>query len=215
MRTLFFIFIPIIFFYSCSLKENIIGLQSNEHGELAKWTMLKNNENVGEYINQNDKLYCGSTSSHPMENVDSNTFEVLSNSGYARDTSHVYYPIKMLCVDGTDFGYCYCVEYVLEGALPSKFKYLGKDYATDGHKVFFRGGLVPGAVGNSIQLVKGPIFLFSIKDANNVFIYKTILEAADPDSFHYWKTVGYNTYLLKDKKHIWEFAPPNFPKLIK
>jgi hypothetical protein len=224
MRIILSIITSLILIVSCSKRESIndsifinntAELKSNDNGKFTAWVTLKNNNQVGAYIKQNDKLYCGSSSSNPMENVDPYTFEVLSDSGYAKDSRHVYYPISLLCVDSADYGYCYCDEYVLEGALSAKFKYLGKDYATDGQKVFFRGKLIPEAVGNTTQLVEGPIFLFSIKDQNNVFIYKSKLEMADPDSFHYWKTVGYNTYLLKDKKHIWEFAPPNFPKIIK
>ena len=112
--------------------------------------------------------------------------------------------------------------YIIKGANPLSFRVLGNDYATDGRLVFFRGELVKGAQGESVELLKGPEFFYCVKDAKNVFLYKKKLKNADPKSFTYWKReyrdpyVGDSSpvYLLRDKKHIWRFDPPYFPQLI-
>lgn len=61
----------------------------------------------------------------------------MAGTKYAKDNIHVYYPLEIPCVDYEDCGVCYYGKIIIDNANPRTFKYLGKDYATDGENVFF------------------------------------------------------------------------------
>src|SRR5690554_7685528 len=49
------------------------------------------------------------------------------------------YPLEQPCIDYVDCGVCYYGKIIMESANPERFKYLEKEYATDGKNVYFRG----------------------------------------------------------------------------
>lgn len=80
----------------------------------------------------------------PLTDVDISTFEVCKGSGgYAKDKNRVYYPIVVTCVDGYEYSGCYFEEYVITGADPDTFKYLGDGYAVDRNNMYRYGEIVP------------------------------------------------------------------------
>jgi hypothetical protein len=186
------------------------------------WLNLTDSNTLDGYSAINKNIFHGGPGSPPLKGVDFDSFQVLSGNNYARDKNRVYYPISEVCVDSLRFGYCYANEYIVKGAKPKSFRYLGKGYATDGKLVFFRGVLVAGADGTSVELVQGPELFYSIKDSKHVFIYNDALNKADPKTFQFWKNVyrapetdASPLYLLRDRYRVWMFDPPDRPKLVK
>ena len=96
------------------------------------------------------------------------------------------------------------------------FKYLGKDYATDGQNVYFRGELIPNADGQSFKVIDGPEFFYFAIDKSRVYKHDKIFSNADPLTFYYDKndkrnidTEYQHNYIIGDKNNEWEFIPPN------
>lgn len=120
------------------------------------------------------------------------------------------------CVDHDDYGVCYYEKVTVEKAKPSTFRYLGKDYATDGRYAYFRGLLIEGADGHTFRVTEGPEYLYFATDQNNVYKYGKIFKDADPSTFHYKKNDLRNNVSESDSKYIigdnnteWEYIPPD------
>lgn len=120
------------------------------------WVKLFEDIPEGGYVLHNNQIYGCYVDSisdikrvPPMENVDISSFEVCRGTGYARDKNHVYYPLKLVAVDGEDFGFTFFEEYVLKKKFlwdvicldvnPKTFIYIGEGYAIDGN-IMFRYG---------------------------------------------------------------------------
>jgi len=188
------------------------------------WISLADKVKVDEYTRNDSVIFCGEISCNiePMSGIDITTFEVLAGTKYARDKNKVYYPIQMTCIDYTDCGVCYCSDYVLENVNRKAFKYLGKEYATDGKNVYFRGELIKEADGETFKVIDGPEFFFFAIDKNTVYRHNKIFSAADPATFYFNKNDDRNIdteyehkYIIGDKDYEWEFIPPSTIRKIK
>jgi hypothetical protein len=187
------------------------------------WTSLNDKERIDGYTRIGDSIFGGEIACNiePLKNIDVKTFKVLAGTKYAQDTNHVYYPIEILCVDYRDCGVCYYDKIVIENVQPKNFRYLGKDYATDGNLVFFRGRLLEGADGQTFKVIDGPIFFYFATDKNHVYKHDQIFIEADPLTFYYNKNDKRNKvseienrYIIADKNNVWEYTPPDQIKKI-
>ena len=180
------------------------------------WTPLKDKERIDGYTKVGDSIFGGEIDCNikPLKNIDIKTFKVLAGTKYAKDTNHIYYPIETNCIDYTDCGVCYYSKVILENANPATFQYLGKDYATDGKLVFFRGQLLQGADGATFKVIEGPEYFYFATDKNSVYKHDKIFAGADPATFNYLKNdprnkVLENRYIIGDKNSKWEYIPPD------
>ena len=116
------------------------------------WFKLTEGEHIAGYVARNGKIYglpefsdSSVFETHaPLKNADYATFMACpgvdyAGSGYAKDKKHVYYPISLICEDGYDFYCTYMKEYIVKGADPKTFKYLGKEYGVDRRNLYFAG----------------------------------------------------------------------------
>lgn len=185
------------------------------------WTQLKEGQRADDYYRINNEIFCGETGcgAKPMSNIDINTFEVCVGSKYAKDNNHVYYPLEIICVDRKDSGVCSCTKYIIEAANSKTFRYLNKDYATDGTKAYFRGQVLDQADGNSFKVIYGPEFFYFAVDKDRVFKHGALFPNADPTTFRYDSTDKRNipiahVYIIADKTKKWKFTPPDGIELI-
>ena len=170
----------------------------------------------------NNSIYGGEISCdvEPLKSVDLSTFRVLPGTKFAKDKNHVYYPLRVMCVDYIDCGVCFYSEIIVEKANPKLFKYLEKDYATDGTNVYFRGELIVDADGKTFRVIEGPEFFYFAVDKKKVYKHAEIFEEAAPSSFIYDKEnvrnliEGPYRYIIKDKNNVWEYTPPHSIKKI-
>ncbi|MEL6193233.1 MAG: DKNYY domain-containing protein, partial [Bacteroidota bacterium] len=102
------------------------------------------------------------------------------------------------------------------------FVYLGKDYATDGENVYFRGELIESADGKTFKVIDGPEFFYFGVDHNNVFKHDEIFEEADPATFYFdrddKRTIGTeyeHKYIIGDKNKEWLYVPPDSFKKVR
>jgi hypothetical protein len=72
------------------------------------------------------------------------SFQVWTCSKYARDAQNVYFPIDTECVYMDDKYVCYSTNYIVEGARPQSFRYLGSGFGTDGNDLFLNGVVFRG-----------------------------------------------------------------------
>lgn len=170
----------------------------------------KKGDRIGVYHLKNGRISCGEAGAPPMKKVDPKTFRVIGGSQYAFDKNKVYFPISEDCVDTQVSGYCYCSKYVVMGAEPRSFRYLGKDYGVDRKRVFFRGEPIKSAFPSSFTVIGKKTKTFIAKDHKRVYWFDNILEQAKPTSFSIQidKRGG---YLLRDSESSWRFQPPNKP----
>src|SRR5690554_1381899 len=126
------------------------------------------------------------------------------------------YPLEQPCIDYVDCGVCYYGKIIMESANPERFKYLEKEYATDGKNVYFRGELITDADGETFKVINGPEFFFFAVDKNNVYKHKWIFKDADSGTFYFDATDDRNIineyeykFIIGDKSKEWEFIPPN------
>ena len=130
------IFIIGLFFVSC---------HQSPIEDQGAWRKLERNEKIGLYLRVGNRIYGGSfyikDTIHitPLKDVDASTFEICEGTEYARDKNHVYYPIRIMCTDGEDWGGCYFEEYIVDGASPESFIYIKDDYGVDGYRMYNRG----------------------------------------------------------------------------
>jgi hypothetical protein len=133
-----------IFFISCSDR-------SASFEDQGVWIKLKNGEDCDGYLRKDNDIYGlnlpDKNDYHyfdPLTDVDITTFEVCKGSGgYAKDKNRVYYPIVVTCEDAYEYSGCYFEEYVIEGADPVTFKYLGDGYAVDKNNMYRYGEMIP------------------------------------------------------------------------
>ncbi len=148
-----------------------------------------------------------------MEGVDTSTFQVFPGSNYAKDKNGVYYPLERVCVDGANWGVCYCTKYVVPGADPASFTYLGNSYASDKKNVYFGGHVIPGADSKTFIVIPGPQYCYFAKDDRHVFMHGKIFEEADPVTFRFDENNPrtdsiINRYFFKDTLSTWEYILP-------
>jgi len=216
-----FIFIISISFIltSCKSQTNyfepkgIIDRTEELKGKL-EWTTLNDKESVDGYTRIGDSLFGGEISCNvkPLNGIDLKSFKVLPGTKYAKDDNRIYYPIEIPCEDYSDCGVCYFGKIIVEGANPKTFKYLGKDYATDGINAFFRGKLIENADGATFQLINGPEYFYFAVDKMNVYKHSEIFKIADAETFYFDKDDKRNigdVFIIGDKNKEWEFTPPN------
>jgi len=184
----------------------------------AEWTPIRNDEKIDGYTRIGDSIYGGEIACNisPLKGIDIETFKVYPGTKYAKDKNHVYFPLKINCVDYEDCGVCYYSTIIIDGANPSTFKYLGNDYATDGKKVFFRGNLISVADGATFKVIEGPQYFYFAVDKNYVYRTDRIFPEADPSTFYFDKSNKQNIisefdskYIIGDKSNKWEFSPPD------
>ena len=139
MRLYIIIIILCAFLVSC--KEKKYNYKSK-----GEWVHLKNGETIDGYTRIGDSIYGGygdpiylHTTMPALKGVDVNSFMVCKNTRYAKDSYHVYYPLRLVCEDAMDFGGCYFKDYIMEDVSPESFIYIGQGYATDGYKLFKEG----------------------------------------------------------------------------
>jgi hypothetical protein len=229
MRQLINILIFSLFFTNCSAQKKYfepkVIIDKTEEYKLngESWISLHDKERVDGYTRIGDSIFGGEIACNvkPLSGIDIKSFKVLPGTQYAKDTNHVYYPLEILCIDYSDCGVCYYGKVIVEKANPSKFRYLGKDYAIDGYNVFFRGELIPNADGQTFKLIEGPEFFYFAIDKNNVYRHNVTFQDADPQTFYYDKLDKRNInteiehkYIIGDKDNEWEFVPPNTIKKI-
>jgi len=182
------------------------------------WVSLKEKESIDGYTRIGDSIFGGEIACNiePLKGIDIETFIILAGTKYAKDKNNVYYPIGVGCIDYEDCGVCYFSEIIMERASPESFKYLGKEYATDGQNVYFRGELMPNADGKTFKVINGPEFFFFATDKNYVYKHNDIFNNADSKTFYYDKTDKRNIvreyehrFIIGDRNKEWEFIPPN------
>ncbi len=223
MKQTISILVLIITFLSCSRQKKYfepseIVDKTEEYIQTNKsWIELNNKERIDGYTRIGDSIFGGEIACNvkPLPDIDIKTFKVLAGTQYAKDKNHVFYPLEILCIDYDDCGVCYYKKVIVEKANPLKFKYLGKDYATDEKNVYFRGELISKADGKTFKIINGPEFFYFAVDINNVFVHEKVIENADPLTFYYDKNDTRNIdteyqyiYIIGDKNSEWEFIPP-------
>ena len=208
---------------SCSgqtkyFKPQGIVDKTKERSVKAIWTSLNDKERIDGYTRIGDSIFGGEIACNikPLKNIDTKSFKVLPGTKYAKDTVHVYYPIETNCIDYTDCGVCYYSKIILDNANPSNFRYLSKEYATDGKLVFFRGQLLQGADGATFKVIDGPEYFYFATDKFHVYKHDKVFNDADPATFYYDKTDPRtkaseydNIYIIGDKNYEWEYIPPD------
>lgn len=149
MRLYIIIIILCAFLVSC--KEKKYNYKSK-----GEWVHLKNGETIDGYTRIGDSIYGGygdsiylHTTMPALKGVDVSSFMVCKNTGYAKDSYHVYYPLWVVCEDAMDFGGCYFKDYIMEDVSSESFIYIGRGYATDGYKLFKKGKAVNNLIMKS------------------------------------------------------------------
>ena len=191
--------------------------RTNEFSGRNEWASLNDKERVDGYTRIGDSIFGGEIACNvkPLNDIDVKTFKVLAGTKFAKDINHIYYPLAEHCIDYMDCGVCYYAKIVVENAKPSTFRYLGKEYATDGDNVYFRGELLQGADGATFKVIDGPEFFFFATDKQHVYRHDQVFSGADPATFHLAKDDPRNDfsqygskYIIADKNKVWEYAPP-------
>lgn len=132
--------IVIVLFAGCTYRSDSIV-------DNGVWLPVENGESVGSYTNLEGHIYWGTAVgdfSCDEIDVDLASFRVCSETEYAKDKRHVYYPQRIICYDGIDedgngFGGTYAEEMILKGANPNHFRYLGNGYAVAGNRMYLNG----------------------------------------------------------------------------
>ncbi len=224
MKNLIVILTFLIFLISCRGQNKYFeptGIvdKTEEYSKNEKiWISLKDKQSVDGYTRIGDSIFGGEIACNvePLKGIDIKTFKVLAGTSYAKDKNNVYYPLEQPCIDYQDCGVCYYGKIIMESANPENFEYLGKEYATDGKNVYFRGELIPNADGETFKIINGPKFFYFAVDKNNVFKHNRIFKEADSETFYYDSNDKRNIvreyehkFIIGDKNKEWEFIPPN------
>lgn len=86
--------------------------------------------------------------------------------------------------------------YILQGADPKTFKYLGYYYGEDKNAVYYRTGIIEGADSGTFEFYDN----FSwAKDKNNVYYHGYVVEGADASTF----SMVPDSVFTKDKKRVY------------
>ncbi len=138
-------FIPLLVL---ACKDNKVGLEpAGERGEVTgNWMPLTEGDTLEVYVHLNKKIHLGDPSFEITQIPEAHlsTFQVWTNSNYARDSLHVYYPIETECAVVEEQTVCFAISYIVEGAEASTFRYLGNEYGTDGNELYYRGEVRTG-----------------------------------------------------------------------
>lgn len=140
---------------SCTSRTSVGSVSENSVERLevidnGTWCEIADGEDIGSYLRIGDTIY--GCKAFPfeyyhhfphMKEVDVNSFRVCIGSEYARDSLNVYYPIDVCFVDGYDGGGCYMTKYVVDGADPKTFKYIGNGYGADKRYMYRDGERIP------------------------------------------------------------------------
>jgi hypothetical protein len=224
-RTFVYIILIICVFTSCKSQtkyfepKGIIDRTETLKNKL-EWYTLNDKESVDKYTRIGDSIFGGEIACDvkPLSGIDLRSFKVLAGTKYAKDNNHVYYPIGISCIDYSDCGVCYYSKIIVENANPKTFSYLGKDYASDGKNVFFRGELIENVDVESFKIIDGPEYFYFATDKSNVYIHNKIFPNADAGTFYYDKDDERNIYqsvfIVGDKNKEWKIIPPNTIKEI-
>lgn len=131
-RMILYAIIFIVLTSSCKEDKRRIFADSRlpvrDNGE---WIELKDGDKEGFYMNENDKIYMSFDNGETKDlftEVDISTFRVCRGSEYAKDKNYVYYPVYLICYEGTAGGGTKVVYYIIDGADPATFKYIGKQF---------------------------------------------------------------------------------------
>lgn len=118
----------------------------------GEWKSLDNLEYHGYYVKVGDHIYGSDLGSYMKTEymwydtleVDTPTFEYNTAGDYARDKNGVYYPIGVEFIDSDVFlGSGTLVDYIVQGADPETFRYVGDGYAIDKKNMYFEGVRIP------------------------------------------------------------------------
>ena len=111
----------------------------------GEWVKLQDSQRINGWLRVGDKIYGGDFDLDdlhyfaPLKGVDAESFKVCKNSDYAKDKNCVYYPIVEIYRDAETWGGSHLVEYIVDGASPNSFKYVGGGYGVDGYSMYYHG----------------------------------------------------------------------------
>ncbi len=146
-----FLLVLLLLLSAFSCRDNSINAPSfGQRGEVTgSWQPLFINDTLEVYVNKDNSIHLGDPSFDItlIPEASATTFQVWTDSNYARDSLNVYFPIEIECdvIDGTYI--CYSIKYIVDGAEASSFRYLGNGFGTDGNELFLNGTLVEGNNG--------------------------------------------------------------------
>lgn len=135
------IIIPLVTMFKChhdtsSIVDKGVWVQLNETDSIHNLYLLYNGK-IRFQRSSNDSLF------DSWIDVDIPTFKVCKNSDYAKDKNTVYYPIDTIHLVSDNFWIIYTDNFIVEGADPNTFKYIGDGYAVDKYNMYYRGEVVP------------------------------------------------------------------------
>ena len=120
--------------------------QYNNYKDISNWENISDTSSFDGYILFDNKVYGGFCERKyikeilpHLENSDRQSFMICLGSKYAKDIHQVYYPIESTCFDGEDFWGCYFTKYIIKGADPNSFKYIGYGFAMDKKHIYRYG----------------------------------------------------------------------------
>lgn len=146
------IWITIFYVTTVTLAFSALSCSDKSADVLDKgiWIKLESGQESDGYVRFGEAIYGIYTYDiadcqyyDPLKGIDIPSFAVCQGSGYAKDNKHVYYPLSLICEDGTEFGGCYFVDYIVEDADPKTFKYIGNGYAVDRNNMYYNGKTIP------------------------------------------------------------------------
>lgn len=140
MKKLISALIMPLLFVGCSYRSDDIK-------DNGVWVPVPIGESVMGYDNIGGKIYWGyivgmDFTEDECLGADIETFRVCKGTEYARDKHRVYYPHDEICYDGVDCGGVVAEKIVLDGANPSRFRYIGDGYAVSGNQMYLNGGKI-------------------------------------------------------------------------
>lgn len=148
MKTVLQTLLPVLFFLVAFSGCTHKGYDEVE--DMGEWRSLGHMERDEYYVRVDNFIYgtsetdsaCIVNENNPLA-VDVKSFQVCKGSDYAKDGKCVFYPIWMTCVDSDSTAICndpcYMVEYIVDGADPDSFKYLGDGYGIDRYHMYCDG----------------------------------------------------------------------------
>ena len=129
-----------------NIRRTMLVLCDMSHiQDKGEWVKLQKSQKINGYLRIGDSIYGGDIDFNslnfiePLEGVDAESFEVCKNSDYARDKYHVYYPILEIYREAETWSASRYEKYVVDGASPKSFKYIGDCYGVDGYTMYRMG----------------------------------------------------------------------------
>ena len=145
--TLLLFSILIVVLASC--KDNSVSVSAaGERGQVTgSWMPLSEGDTLEVYVRLENQIHLGDPAFEVTRIPEAHlsTFQVWTDSNYARDSLNVYYPIETECIVVDGKTACYATSYIVEGAVAPTFRYLGNEYGTDGNELYFRGKILRGS----------------------------------------------------------------------